>query len=264
MRRSLPLYLLFAGLLPVLAMGCANPADDAPDAVVQEAAPEPAPEPEAAAEATVYELSEDSKIGFVGAKVTGTHDGGFETFEGTVSVTDGTPEGSSVAVTIDTVPSKVSKPPSWEPVTFEGTVSVTGGTPEGSSVAVTIDTTSLWSDNERLTGHLKSADFFDVETYPTASFTSTEIAANEDGTYTLTGNLDLHGVTKQISFPANIEVSDSGFTATAEFSINRMDFEIVYPGKPDDLIRDDVLIKLDLKSAAAEAEGEGGEAEAAG
>ncbi len=228
MKRSLPLYLLFAGLLPVLAMGCANPADDAPDAVVEEAAPEPPPEPEAAAEATVYALSSDSTIGFVGAKVTGTHDGGFEKFEGTVSVTD--------------------------------------GTPEGSSVEVTIDATSLWSDNEKLTGHLKSADFFAVEKFPTASFKSTEIAKAEEGGYTLTGNLDLHGVTKQISFPASIEVTEAGFTANAEFSINRMDFEIVYPGKPDDLIREEVLIKLDLKSASGggEAEGESGAEEAAG
>ena len=220
MKRSLPLFLL-CGLFLVLATGCANPADDAPDAVVEEPAPEPAPEPEAAA-GEVYALSGDSTIGFVGAKVTGSHDGGFES--------------------------------------FEGSVSVSGATPEGSSVEVTIDTTSLWSDNDNLTGHLKSADFFDVEKFPTASFKSTEIAANDDGTYTLTGNLDLHGVTKQISFPADIEVSEGGFSATAEFSINRMDFEIVYPGKPDDLIRDEVLIKLDLKSAA---EGEGAEGEGA-
>lgn len=222
MKRSLPLYLLLVALLPLLAVGCANPADNAPDAVVQDAAPEPAPEPMAVA-ADVYALSEDSTIGFVGAKVTGSHEGGFKS--------------------------------------FEGTVSVTGGTPEGSSVEVMIDTTSLWTDAEKLTGHLKSADFFDVEGHPTASFKSTEIVKGDDGTYTLTGNLDLHGITKQISFPANVEASADGFAATAEFSINRMDFEIVYPGKPDDLIRDEVLIKLDLKSAAP---GGGGEGEGAG
>ena len=219
------LSLLFIALLSFAAFGCANPADDAPDAVVQEPAAEPEPAPESA-ETAVYSLSADSTIGFVGAKVTGSHDGGFEK--------------------------------------FTGTVAVAGGTAEGSSVEVTIDTTSLWSDNDQLTGHLKSADFFDVETYPTATFKSTEISSNEDGTYTLTGNLDLHGVTKQISFPADIEVVEAGFAATAEFSINRMDFEIVYPGRPDDLIRDEVLIKLDLRSEGMgeEAEGEGGEGEA--
>ncbi len=227
-RPSLPLYLL-AGIL-LLTFGCANPADKAPDAVVQDAAPEPEPAPEPVA-ATTYQLSEGSKIEFVGAKVTGSHDGGFKS--------------------------------------FDGTVTVAGGTPEGSSVNVTIDTTSLWSDNEKLTGHLKSADFFDVETYPTATFKSTAITANDEGTHTLTGNLNLHGVTKQISFPASIQVDDAGFTATAEFSLNRMDFNIKYPGKPDDLIRDEVLIKLDLRSASHDAPGDDemmgeGEDEAAG
>ncbi len=125
------------------------------------------------------------------------------------------------------------------------------GDPERSSVEVEIDTTSLWSDNERLTGHLKSADFFEVETYPTASFVSTAIAANEEGGYTMTGNLDLHGVTKQVSFPATIEVGVEEVRAKAEFAIKRFDFGIVYPGKPDDLIRDDVLIKLDLVAMPA-------------
>lgn len=212
--RSLPLYLLFA-VIAFAAAGCADPAADAPDAVVEEPAAEPAPAAEEpAADADVYSLSEDSTIGFVGSKVTGSHEGGFKS--------------------------------------FTGTVSVTGGTPEGSSVEVSIDTTSLWSDDERLTGHLKSADFFDVEQFPTASFTSTEIAAADGGGYTLTGNLDLHGVTKQISFPATIAVSEGGFTAQAEFSINRFDFGIVYAGKADDLIREEVLIKLDLRSASAD------------
>ncbi len=219
--------LLLCGLL-LLAVGCANPADDAPDAVVNEPAVESAPTADEMAAAEVYALAADSTIGFVGAKVTGSHDGGFKTFEGTVSMTD--------------------------------------GTPEGSSVEVTIDMNSMWSDAEKLTGHLKSPDFFNVEAFPTASFKSTEITTSTEGGYTLTGNLDLHGVTKQISFPANIEIGEHGFSATAEFSINRMDFEIKYPGKPDDLIRDEVLIKLDLRSAMhdAMAPAESADAEAEG
>ena len=211
MKKTLPLSLLSA-LLLLLAVACADPAADAPQAEVSEPAPEAAPAEEPAA--TVYQLAPDSTIGFVGSKITGSHEGGFKS--------------------------------------FEGKVSVAGDTPESASVEVEIDTTSLWADDERLTGHLKSADFFEVETYPTASFTSTGIAANDDGTYTLTGNLDLHGVTKQISFPASIELTESGFTATAEFAIKRFDFKIEYPGKTDDLIRDDVLIKLDLRSAPNE------------
>lgn len=209
MRRIAP-FTAFGGLLLVLSIACANPAANAPAATVEEPAPTPEARPEAAGDVVIYTLSEDSTIEFVGSKVTGSHDGGFHS--------------------------------------FEGEISLVGGTAEGSSVHVVIDTTSLWSDNDDLTGHLKSADFFEVETYPTATFTSTEVTLREDGTYTLTGNLDLHGVTKKISFPAAIVVTDEGISATAEFSIKRFDFEIVYPGKADDLIRDEVLIKLDLRA----------------
>ena len=67
--------------------------------------------------------------------------------------------------------------------------------------------------------------------------------------YSVTGTLDLHGVTKNISFPATIEVSDDGVRAQAEFVIKRFDFGIVYPGKADDLIRDEVVIRLDLQAS---------------
>jgi polyisoprenoid-binding protein YceI len=102
------------------------------------------------------------------------------------------------------------------------------------------------SDQEKLTGHLKSGDFFDVEKFPKATFTSTEIKPGGAGgaTHTITGNLELHGVKKSISFPAKVTVDASAVKADAEFVINRKDFGLVYPGKPDDLIKDEVLIKL--------------------
>ena len=62
----------------------------------------------------------------------------------------------------------------------------------------------------------------------------------------ITGDLTLHGVTKRISFPATVAVSDAQVQASSEFSINRKDFGINYPGMQDDLIRDLVVIKLSL------------------
>ena len=88
------------------------------------------------------------------------------------------------------------------------------------------------------------------ETYPTAEFSSTAIVAADDG-FMVTGNLNLHGVTRSITFPARIEVGADQVTATAEFSIMRFDFDIVYPGKPDDLIRDEVVVKLNVVAAPA-------------
>jgi polyisoprenoid-binding protein YceI len=124
------------------------------------------------------------------------------------------------------------------------------GDPERSTVNVTIDATSLWTPKERLTGHLKSPDFFDVATYPSATFTSTAIARDGDH-YAVTGNLTLHGVTKSITFPATIEVTDSGVHAQAEFAIKRFDFGIAFKGAADDLIRDDVLVRFDLHATPA-------------
>jgi len=73
---------------------------------------------------------------------------------------------------------------------------------------------------------------------------------------TVTGNLDLHGVTKIITFPAEIHIADVAVTVKAEFAINRKDFNINYPGKPNDLIRDNVVIKLDLKATPGAARAE--------
>jgi polyisoprenoid-binding protein YceI len=64
----------------------------------------------------------------------------------------------------------------------------------------------------------------------------------------VTGNLDLHGVTKSISFPADVEVSDEEVTLKAEFAINRRDFNINFAGMPNDLIRDNVVLRLDVKA----------------
>jgi polyisoprenoid-binding protein YceI len=60
--------------------------------------------------------------------------------------------------------------------------------------------------------------------------------------------LQLHGVTKSISFPATIKVGGDAVEVDAEFAINHKDFGIVYPGMPDDLIKDDVLLKLRIRA----------------
>jgi polyisoprenoid-binding protein YceI len=193
------------------AVACSNPADNVPAAEVADVAA-PAEETAAPAEAPaepgrMFTLAEGSTVGFIGSKVTGSHEGGFN------SIT--------------------------------GEISLVGDNPAGSSVTLSIDTTSLWSDSEKLTGHLKSADFFDVEKYPTATFASTEIVASEDG-YMVTGDLDLHGISRSITFPARIAMDGDTITAQAEFSILRFDFDIVYPGRTDDLIRDEVVVKFDI------------------
>ncbi|MEM9481623.1 MAG: YceI family protein [Verrucomicrobiota bacterium] len=203
----------------VLLTNCAeNPADNVPSAEVTEETTTVTETPAAApdAEAVSYTFTDDSKIGFVGSKVTGSHEGGFEKFSGTFNVAEGKPGAG--------------------PHTIE------------------IDMTSTWSDSDKLTKHLLSEDFFEVEKFPTSSFNLTQATpADAPDKYNLSGDVTLHGVTKQISFPATIkEGPDGNVTLDAEFSINRKDFGIVFPGMPDDLIRDEVVINLAMVAAPAQ------------
>jgi polyisoprenoid-binding protein YceI len=193
----------FALLPLLLALACGNPAEDKPEAEVGQASHGGMHQPEGVA----YTFSEASKIEFVGSKVTGQHDGGFRSFEGTFHLVDDDPGKSHVAVTIDNA--------------------------------------TIWADNDRLTGHLKSPDFFDVATYPTTTFTSTSIAPEGDA-WKVTGNLTLHGVTKSISFPAAIAVGNDQVVVNSEFFIKRFDFGIAYKGQANDLIRDEVVIRLNI------------------
>ena len=154
----------------------------------------------------------DSKVEWVGAKITHAHPGGFKG--------------------------------------FSGTIDLVGGKAEGSKVTVEIDLATVFTDNEKLVGHLKSPDFFDVAKFAKATFTSTAIkAGGEGGSHTVTGDLSIRGVAKSIAFPATITVSAGQVTAKADFAINRQDWGIKYPGMPDDLIKDSVNIKLDVKAA---------------
>ncbi|HEX7665095.1 MAG TPA: YceI family protein [Polyangiaceae bacterium] len=203
---------LFALTIVGALAACDNPAKDKSQATVSSPVDTAAAASSAApAGAVSYAITPaTSKVEWTGSKVTGSHDGSFTGFTGK----------------IDAVGSDATK----------------------SKVAIDIDTTTLKTDPEKLQGHLKTADFFDVEKFPKASFVSTEIKAGGDkgASNTVTGNLTLHGVTKSISFPATIAITGDAVTASANFTINRKDFGLNYPGKVDDLIRDDVVIKLTI------------------
>lgn len=196
------------------AMACKSEIDNKPEAQVNEPA-EVAQQEDAEkvekVEQTLVEVpvkKEGSKIEWVGAKVTGDHTGGFNEWTGTATLnTDG----------------------ELQKLQFE------------------VDTTSIYSDNERLTGHLKSDDFFDVENHPKASFVATKVAEGSDvegATHTITGNMTLLGVTKELVIPATLKVEGNQWTGTSEFRFKRFDFGITYAGKADDLIKDEVAMKL--------------------
>lgn len=135
---------------------------------------------------------------------------------------------------------------------FTGEVMVNGDVVTG--VHFVAQMSSVESDDERLTEHLKNEDFFHVEQFPTAEFASTSIASGSDAegfTHTVTGNMTIRGETKQLTFPAHIEMADGTVKANTEFVIDRQDFKVAYPGRADDLIQDNVAMKIEFVATGA-------------
>lgn len=201
---------LFPLVLTAFALAaCPDPAKDKTKAVVS-APTRPAQVALAPlANATRFPFSQaNAKVGFVGAKVTGKHEGGFNTFAGVVEVVDG-----------DLTKSRVQ---------------------------VDLEMASVFTDSDKLSQHLRDADFFLVEQFPTSRFVSSSFKGLEGARYEVTGDLTLRGVTKTIAFPAEVTVGAEQVDVKAEFAINRKDFGIAYPGKPDNLIADNVLLTLEV------------------
>jgi polyisoprenoid-binding protein YceI len=95
------------------------------------------------------------------------------------------------------------------------------------SASVEIKTDSLWTQIPPLTGHLKSPDFFNTQKHPTARFVSKSIApipAQASDQFTITGDLTLLGTTKEVSFPAKVNIGDSGLTLSGSFTLDRTEF----------------------------------------
>lgn len=138
----------------------------------------------------------NTTVTFIGTKPNGKHEGGFKTVTGAATVPDD-----------DLTKLKIQ---------------------------VEIDTTSLYSDNPKLTNHLKSPDFFGVKTHPTSKFVSTKV--DKDGSeYRITGDLTLLGKTKSITFPAQITLKGGALNLTSKFTIDRTQWGMTYgSGKVDD------------------------------
>lgn len=201
--------LILVSASAVLFISCENPADKTTSASVSEAVEAAAST--GTAEGVRYAFTPASEIHFVGSKVTGSHDGGFKNFSGSFTVAD--------------------------------------GALVGTGQKIVIDMNSIWSDNDKLTGHLKNEDFFDVEKFPESTFELTGIKPASEGAYEVSGNLTLIGNTKNITFPASASVAGGRAKIHAKFDINRKDFGVVYAGMTDDLIRDEVVIELKLEAA---------------
>lgn len=220
---------LVAVALTCALTACEDPADDVPSATVEEPTEtEPAQtEPDAPAEgddgaesdgpaqppgALVIDTSA-STLEFVGSKVTGSEAGHFGQWSGWIDL--------------------------QEPF-------------EQSTVNLEIQMATVTTERDRLTQHLRSDDFFDAANHPTATFVTSRLAPAPDdagdATHLVTGALTLRGQTQTITFPATVEVTDQTVRARAEFSIDRNRWGVSYRGMEDDLIRDQVVIRFDVRA----------------
>ena len=152
-----------------------------------------------------YTLTKNNtKIEWTGTKPGGKHNGGFGKVGGSAVVSDG-------ALT---------------------------------KIDIEIDTESLTSDNKKLTGHLKSPDFFAVKDHPKATFSSTKVEKAGKG-YVITGDLTLLGKKKEVSFPADVTVGDK-LAVKGAVEIDRQEFGMTYgKGKVDDKVA--IRFKVDAK-----------------
>jgi polyisoprenoid-binding protein YceI len=157
---------------------------------------------------TKYALTgENTAITFVGTKKDGKHTGGFKTVTGSATV-DGT----------DVTTLKLD---------------------------IEIATDSLFTDDEKLTAHLKAPDFFGVKDNPKATFKTTKVEKTEKGA-NITGDLTLLGKTKAVTFPAAVATDGATLTLSSDFKINRNDWGMTYgAGKIDDDVQ--LLVKVAAK-----------------
>lgn len=138
---------------------------------------------------------------------------------------------------------------------YSGTINYTEGKPETWSVDAKIDPASINTDNEKRDGHLRSADFFDVEKCPVMAFKSTKVVKGEDGRHMLHGELTMHCVTKPVVL--DLEVGGvagpkAGFSARTK--LNRKDFGIVWNKVLDAgsaMLGEDVEVSLDIEADEA-------------
>ena len=170
-------------------------------------------------QSTMSVNSEESKVVWLGKKVTGEHSGEINMAFGDLQ--------------------------------FDGDV-LKGGSFEIDMNSITNTDIENEEYNQKLVGHLKSDDFFGVSQYPKASFVIKSAEHKKAGKYHVTGDLTIKGITKTIEFPAQVTLLDSKATATASVTIDRSEFNVKYgsgsffDGLGDKMIYDDFTLDITL------------------
>jgi len=117
---------------------------------------------------------------------------------------------------------------------------------EDSSVQLQIESASLNTRIEQRDKHLRSGDFLDVANHPQIKFASTRVKKVDDKTLTITGDLTLRGVTKQVDVPVKVVfLRDGDARFKGELQINRKDYGINYNSRMNP-VEDMVTIQFDM------------------
>jgi polyisoprenoid-binding protein YceI len=138
---------------------------------------------------------------------------------------------------------------------YDGTIVYDKDNPASSKVGFTVQAASIDTGNADRDKHLRSADFFDVEKFPTLTFTSTQVKAQDKDTLEVTGDLTLHGVTKKVTIPVDFlgtvktpNGEKAGFETS--FTLNRKDYGIIWNRVMDagPVLGEDVKITISVES----------------
>jgi polyisoprenoid-binding protein YceI len=126
-----------------------------------------------------------------------------------------------------------------------------------SYVEASVPVATVSTGDAQRDGHLKSADFFDAEKFPTLNFKSTKVVHKAEGEYSVTGDLTIHGVTKAVTFavegpsaPGKDPWGNTRIGLSATAKINRKDFGLVWNAALETggfLVGDEIQIALDVQ-----------------
>jgi polyisoprenoid-binding protein YceI len=140
---------------------------------------------------------------------------------------------------------------------LRGHLHIDESNPADSWIEAEVDAASIDTQNEQRDVHLRSADFFDVDVYPTITFKSTRVEHIRAQEYKVTGDLTMHGVTRSITFDAeyNGQSNMMGLRAglTAKTKLNRKDFDLSYGAVVEAgqvALGEIVTVEIDLEALA--------------
>ena len=142
---------------------------------------------------------------------------------------------------------------------FAGTIAFDEAAPEESSVSFTIQAGSIDTSQKDRDAHLRSADFFETDAYPTITFVSTSIARQGDGTYAVTGQFTIRDVTRTITLPvtylgrANDPWGNERVAFETEYTLNRKDYGLTWNAALETggfLVGDEVKVSLSVQAIA--------------